>query len=241
VLQNEKYIAYADENTVEVISIGEAEKGINDPKDLHGGTYDAKDENGNPVKYVREFAGMTIEQLNALAGAPEAQFNKTGGVPYVCLVDPWTQKEITRIRAVSLGGIQKAVEEARAQLVKEHGPWVKRSTLKKVREDVKSIDASLALPKGGLVKALTDLRKLQAAIAKEADSVRAETKAVVEKVDEAAKVQLDDAEAKIAAGDVKGAKDVLGPIASLLRGTDFEARVKELQDKLKAASAPATK
>lgn len=133
----------------------------------------------------------------------------------------------------------KAVLEAKDALNKEHGASVKRSTLKKVRESVKAVEATLANPKGGVAPALADLHKLQASIVKESDGIKKETKAVEEKLLEAAKAQLDDAETKIGAGDAKGANAILGQLGPQLKGTEFEARVKELQDKAKAASAPA--
>lgn len=69
-LQNEKYIAFAEDNTVEVIALGDLDKGMANTKDRRNEQYDGKDENGNPVKYLKEFAGMTVEQLNGLNSSP---------------------------------------------------------------------------------------------------------------------------------------------------------------------------
>lgn len=233
-LQNDKYIEFADDNTVEILAMGSIQDGIS-KKDRRAETYDAKDEAGNPVKYMKEFAGCTVEQLEALNSSPAGQYNKTGKIPYVGIVDPFTLQEIKSMPGgAAAGGLMKAVEEAKVQLNKEHGPSVKRSTLKKVRSGIRDIESTLA-GKGGAAKALADLRKLQTSIAKEPESIRNETKAIEEKVLDAAKTQLDDAEAKIAAGDVKAAQAILSQLGSALKGTDLESRVKELAEKIKAA------
>jgi hypothetical protein len=238
VLQNEKYIEFADDNTVEILALGSIDDGIS-KKDKRADTYDAKDEAGAAAKYMKEFAGCTVDQLTAMNGSPGGQYNKTGKIPYVSIVDPFTLKEIHgQPGGYAAGGLMKAVLEAKDQLNKDHGVSVKRSTLKKVQTGAKAVEATLASPKGGVAAALTDLHKLQASIVKEADSIKAETKAVEDKVMEAAKAQLDDADAKIGAGDVKTAGTILSSIGSLLKGTDLEPRVKELGDKLKNA-APA--
>jgi hypothetical protein len=238
VLQNEKYIEFADDNTVEILALGSIDDGIN-KKDKRADLYDAKDGDGKDVKYMKEFAGCTVDQLQAMNGSPAGQYNKTGHIPYVSIVDPFTLKEIHgQPGGYAAGGLMKAVAEAKDQLNKEHGASVKRSVLKKVQADVKAVEATLASPKGGVAKALADLRKVQAGLAKEADSIKAETKPVEDKILEAAKAQLDDAEAKISSGDVKGAGSILSSIGSGLKGTDLEARVKELNEKLKNA-APA--
>jgi hypothetical protein len=235
VLQNEKYIEFADDNTVEVLALGELQSGI-DKGDRRAETYDGKDEKGNPVKYLKEFAGCTVEQLNALNSSPANQYNKTGHIPYVCLVDPWTQKQITPIAAVSVGGIGKAVAEARVALNKEHGPSVKRSTLRQVEAGVKAIEDLLA--KNDLAKALPEFNKLKTSLAKEGEGLKSKLKPAEEKVLELAKTQLDDAEAKLAAGEIKPAEKIVNALASGLKGTDLETRVKDLQAKIKAAGQP---
>ena len=238
VLQNDKYIDYANDNCVDVISEGDVEKGMNDPKDTHNGTYDGKDAEGKAVKYLKEFPGMTAADLIALNGSPAGQYNKTGKIPYTSIVDPYTQAEIKGMSgSQSVKGLMQAIDEAKAQINKEHGPSVRRSTVTKIDAAVKSIEASLA--KDGAAKALADLRKLQAGVEKEPEAIKAKVAACEEKVLEAAGKSLDDAEAKIAAGDLKGAKSVLSPLVGPLKGSPLEARVKELVEKTKPEPAPA--
>jgi hypothetical protein len=241
VLQNEKYIAFAEDNTVEVLSMGELEKGLKNTGDKRAATYDAKDENGNPVKYLREFAGATAEQLIALNGSPAGQYNKTKSIPYVAIVDPHTGKEMKSLPGgAAAGGLMDAAKEAKDQLNKEHGPSLRRSLLAKVDAAVKSIDAQIGKD-NGVAKAFADLKKLQASTEKEHETLKAMVDACSQRLLEAAGKALDDAEGKIAAGDLKGAKSILSPLASVLKGTDLEARVKELLEKVKAEAAPPAK
>ena len=236
-LQNDKYIAFAEDHTVEVLALGSIQEGI-DKKDKRADTYDAKDEAGKPVKFMKEFAGCTVEQLMALDSSPAAQYNKTGRIPYVGLVDPWTLQEIkSQPGGFAAGGLMDAVTEAQAKLAKEHGVSLKRSTLKKVDATAKDVEATLT--KAGPAKALEAMQKLQASIAKEPDTLKARLKPLNDKIMDAAKAQLDDAEAKIGSGDLKGAAAIVKPLASALKGTDLEARAKELLAKATPAPTPA--
>ena len=236
-LQNEKYIEFANDNTVEVIAMSRLQEGI-DKKDRKAETYDAKDEKGNPVKYLKEFAGMTVEQILGLDSSPAGQYNKTGKIPYVAIVDPFTLQEIKKQPGgFAAGGLMDAVIEAKAKLNKEHGPSVKRSSLKKFEAGAKAVEATLE--KGGAAKALADFAKLEASVAKEPEALQLKAKALKEKLVEASVADLDKAEALIGSGDLKGATSILKPLVSGLKGTDHEARVKELLEKAKPAPTEA--
>ena len=65
VMQNKKYIKFADKNTVEVIAIGGATAAV---KSGHkkAGTYKAKNAAGEEVEYLLEFPGMTAAGLSIL-------------------------------------------------------------------------------------------------------------------------------------------------------------------------------
>jgi len=239
VLQNEKYIEYANDHTVEVIALGDLEKGLADPQYARlSGTYDGKDEAGNPVKFLKEYAGMTVEQLVALDSSPAAQYNHTGHIPYASIVDPWTLQEVKSMPGG--GGVKtfmEAADEESKKLIAEHGPQVRRSVMQKVEASAKTIEASVA--KDGVAKALADAQKLQTSVAKEHDVIKARAKALVDKILETAKSQLDDAEGKIGSGDVKGATKILSSLVGALKGTELEQRSKELLDKTKAPAEPA--
>jgi len=233
VLQNEEYIAFADDNTVEVLSLGSIQDGIS-KKDKRADLYDAKDADGKAVQYMKEFAGCTVEQLEALNGSPGGQYNKTGHIPYVSIVDPYTLKELKSMPGgAAKGGLIKAVAEAKDALNKEHGASVKRSALWKIEASVKTLDASLT--KDGPAKVLPDVVKLETSVAKEHELLKTTVATFKEKVLEAAKAQLDDAEAKIGSGDLKGATKILNALAPSLKGTDLGRRANELLEKTKPA------
>jgi hypothetical protein len=233
VLQNDKYIAFADDNTVEVLALGSIPSQLDDPKDRRTETYDGKDENGKPVKYMKEFAGCTADQLNALNSSPAGQYNKTGRIPYLSIVDPYTLQEIKQMPGgAATKGLMESVLEAKDTL-KSHGASMKRSTLQKL--DAAVTEVTTTLDKSGPAAAMPGLLKFEAATAKESDSIKAKAAALREKILDAAKAQLDDAEAKIAAGDLKGAATIVKPLVSALKGTDLARRAAELMEKTKPA------
>jgi hypothetical protein len=237
VLQNEKYLAFAEDNTVEVIALQRLDEGIS-KGDRKAETYDAKDENGNPVKYLKEFAGMTVEHVNALNSSPAGQYNKTGKIPYVGIVDPYTLKEMKSMPGgAAAGGLMDAVAECKAQLNKEHGPSMKRSSLRRFKANVKSIDEQIGK---GAAKALADLKKLKESIAKEPQALKDEAGKLEEKILEAAKADLDKADGLITSGDLKGATAILKGYKGLFeKDSELDKRLKELMEKTKPAPEPA--
>lgn len=238
VLQNDKYIEFSDDNSVEVIALGRLQEGIdkNDPK---AATYDAKDDKGNPVKYLKEYPGMTVEEMLNLDRSPAGQYNDTGKIPYTVIVDPHTLKKIKGMSGgLSAKGLMEQVEIAKEQLQKEHGPSMKRSSLRKFEQGAKEVEA--LLEKSGVAKALESFRKLKGSIAKEPDALKAKASALETKLLDLARTKLDEAESMIGLGDMKGAKAILAPLGSVLKGTELEGRAKELLEKTKAAEpAPA--
>jgi len=237
VLQNDKYIAFSNDNTVEVLIEERLDEGVQ-KKDPKADTYDAKDEKGNPVKYMKEWPGLTYDEIIALAGSPGGQYNKTGKIPYTSIVDPYTLQEMKSLPGgQSAKGIMESVGEAAKKLVADHGPALKRATLQKFQATAKTIEDSIA--KTGGSKAMADLVKLQASIAKESEALKNKAKELEAKVLDAVKADLDKAEGLISAGDMKGATAILKPYAGLLKGTDLDARYKELSDKTKADAPPA--
>jgi hypothetical protein len=236
VLQNEKYIDFANDNTVEVVALGRLDEGI-EKKDRKAETYDAKDEQGNPVKYLKEYANCTVEQMLGLNSSPAGQYNKTGKIPYVGIVDPWTLQEIrSQPGGFAAGGLMDAVAEAKKKLNAEHGPSVKRSSLKKLETGAKNVQATLE--KGGAAKALAEFAKLETSVAKEPEALKAKLVPIKEKLLEAATADLDKADGLLGSGDVKGASTILNGLKTGLKGTDLEARLKELLEKAKTAAEP---
>ena len=236
VLQNDKYIDFANDNTVEVIAEQRLDEG-RQKKDPKADEYDAKDEKGNAVKYLKEWPNLTYDEVLALNSSPAGQYNKTGKIPYTSIVDPYTLTEMKGLAGgQSAKGVMEAVTEAKAQLAKDHGASLKRSVLTKFEAGAKAVDETLT--KGGAAKALADYRKLEASIAKEGDSLKAKGKELETKILEAAKAELDKAEEQIGAGDLKAAAASLNPLAKALKGTDLYDRAAQLLEKTKAAAPP---
>lgn len=240
VMCNEDYIKFANENTVEVIQFQDLDKALakgdamNADERKKSAVYKAKDENGKPVEYMCEFPGLTREEVQALHTSTP-NFNDTGGIPFTCIVDPHTAKEMGRFAG---GGhsASKVIEGVKAQLKvlnAAHGPSVSRALLTKVTGEAKRIVDGL--PKDGVAKAMAAYRKLETSVAKEGEGIKAKLVPVMEAVTAAATQQLDDAEALLGSGDLPGAKKLLDKLGRSLDGTPLESRVKELATKAKPA------
>ncbi len=233
VLQNEKYIAFANDNTVEVIAEERLDEGRS-KKDPKADEYDGKDADGKPAKLMKEWPNLTYDEMLALTSSPGGQYNHTGKIPYTSIVDPYTLKEIKGLSGgQSAKGLMEEVAVAKVQLNKDHGASLKRSVYAKYMAGEKAVQDLLA--KSGAAKALPEFRKLEASIAKEPDSLKTKAKTLEESILDAAKAQLDDAEAKIGSSDLKGAAAILNPLASALKGTDLARRANELLEKIKTA------
>ena len=146
-LQNKKYIKFAYENTVEVISMGKIDQALDAKaqgnaraKDFE--FYTAKDENGNKVERVVGWPNLTIEQMKKLNRSKAGQYNNTGKIPYTAIVNPHTLAEISNIRGgFGMGKLEDAVKAAKKSLGKEYGASVSRKTLDKIRKAEKKIQA----------------------------------------------------------------------------------------------------
>jgi hypothetical protein len=244
VLQNEKYIEFSDENSVEVVAMGRFDEAYNKGAARNAdemrktAEYDATDENGKPVKYLVEFPGWTKEDLYAVARSKASSYNDTGGIPFVCIVDPHTEKEMMRFpSSPAAGALMDEVKVQKKALNAQHGPSISRGVIAKNDAETKRILD--AMPKAGAAKSLADYRKLEKGLEKQPEAVRNRVKPTLEKILEAATKDLDDAEAKLAGSDAPGAKKILDRYGKTLDGTELELRYKELVGKCKAESAPA--
>ena len=143
VLQNKKYIKFAEDNTVEVLALGRLDEGIQkeDPK---AAKYKAKDEQGNEVEYMVSWPNLTFEQIQALRSSKAGTYNDTGGIPYTAFVNPHTLEKMSFLKGGSSSkAVMESVEIAKKQLEEEHGKGLSRDELKrneaavaKAREEV---------------------------------------------------------------------------------------------------------
>ncbi len=226
VLQNKQYLAFAAENTVEVLALQRLPEGIQ-KKDPRAAAYKAKGADGKEELQMLSWPGLTLADIEGMNSSKAGSFNKSGKIPYISIVDPWTEKELKGGNGGSSKGIQTDVDEFTKVLVKEHGKGVTRKDLNKVK-DAAAKSATLASQRE-FTKALEALVKATPA-AKETPAV------LTEKIAEAKKAVLDAAETILneieSANDkVKAKKDLLG-LMDRLRGTGFEARAKEMLPKL---------
>ncbi len=221
---NKKYIEFANENTVEVISLDRLEDGVKE-KDRKAETYEAKVD-GKTVRYLVEFPGLTVEDMVALRSSKAGTYNQTGKIPYTAVVDPWTLTELKSWNGgQGAGTIQDAVVEAKKAMVKEHGKGVSRKDLTLVRDADR--DAKGKAEKGDFAAALDRLAKLDAKAEKWADALKEQLKTAKADVIAAAEKALAAIEEK-KASDAAAAKKELATLTTRLRGTGLEAKAKEL-------------
>ena len=221
VMQNKKYIEFASKNTVEVICESRLDEGRQkgDPK---SGTYKVKGADGQEVEFMLEWPNLTYEEMIRLASSKAATYNKTGGIPYTCLVDPWTENEIVKWSGgQSAKTIIGAAEEARKTLVKEHGNGISRDQIKKI-EDAE-MESKKLLEANEFSKALDSLAKVGAKTDTWPESMKNRFAEQKQKAIEAATAALETAKALEPAKAKKEVSKLLGK----LNGTGLEMAAKE--------------
>lgn len=222
---NKKYMDFAADNTVEVISLSDLEKGV-EAGDRRAETYEAK-VGGETAKYLCEFPGLTVEDVKALRHSKAGSYNQTGKIPYTCIVDPWTLEEIQHWSGgQSSKSIIEAVEVARATLEEAHGEGLSRKELRKL--DRTEEKAAEAVEKQDYAKAIKLLDKA----AKDAPEVlQPRIKEARDGVIEAAGKAIDEAEST---EDAREAKRTLRRLRTKLKGTGLEPRVEQLLETIAA-------
>ncbi|MBK6940524.1 MAG: hypothetical protein IPH13_10035 [Planctomycetes bacterium] len=231
VMQNEKYIKFADKNSVEVIALGSLDKGI-EAKDHRADTYEATVD-GKKVELLVEFPNLTAEEVFALNSSKAGSYNNTGKIPYTSIVDPWTLEELQKWSGgIGSGTIQDAVLEARKKLTKEHGAGIERKALRDV-QDAGNAARELA-GKGDFAKAIEALKKVES-LANDQQLLQERIEKARTDVVAAATAAVDGIDA-MKADDPAKAKSELSKLMGKLRGTGLEDRAKELQAELVEAA-----
>jgi len=232
VLQNKKYIAFSEENTVEVLSLSRLDEGI-EKKDKRAGTYKAKDVDGTEKEFMLGWPNLTAEEISHLNGSQAGTYNKTGKIPYTAIVDPYTLEEMDNIKGgYGAGTLMDLVAAKKKELEKAHGKGISRKTLGKVKDADAAIRKELA--DGNLAKALSDSAALQKKVAKEPPAIIEMAEKTNADVLEAAKRQLDDVEAMINRGEKADAAKQLGSLTRALKNTSLEERALALLEQSKA-------
>lgn len=224
VLQNKKYIKFADENTVEVIAMGGMEEAArqNKPK---AGTY-TKKVNGEDVEFMVEFPNLTLEEMVALRKSKASSYNDTGKIPFTALINPHNEEEITRWSGgLSGSSIIDAVKEASKNLQQDHGKGIRRKTLSELAEA--EVSSQELTSDGDYTKALEGLDKLGRSAQEWPEGMQSRLATARQQVIAAAEKELSDIEALIDS-DAREATSRLSKIRMKLRGTGLEDQAKEL-------------
>ncbi len=233
VLQNKKYIKFANQNSVEVIAVSGV-KDAHDRGEKLASTYEAVGVDGQPAQYMLSWPGLTLEEIQSLRHGKAGSYNHTGGIPFTAVIDPHTQKIIKDFNSVASTPLMEAVKKARKQLSKQHG----KSLIS--RKDLEEIDkarskALAALAKEDLIKATAACKKILAKQQDWPESVQARVQAIQEKIRSFATARLEAVEAK-ADSDPKAAKRELNSLMRQLKGTGLTERAKKLKARLAAES-----
>ncbi len=221
VMENKKYIKFAERYTVEVACVSRLEEGVK-KEDRKAATYEAKGPDGQVQRLLVHWPGMTVEAMAAMRRSPAGRYNNTGKVPYTCIVDPHTLKELKHWKGgTSAKSIMEAVKDARKELVKAHGDGISRKAL----AGVEAVERELpALIEGGdYARAIKALDK--AAGSKPAAALSERVSAARAQVVEAARGALDAIRAET---DPAVATKSLRKLIRKLRGTGLEADAKAL-------------
>lgn len=230
VMQNKKYISFAEENSVEVLALSRLDEGIQ-KKDKRAVAYKAKGPDGQDVTYMLEWPGLTLAEILTLDRSKAAQYNKTGKIPYTCLVDPHTEAEVERLGS-SAKAIMESVEAYRKKLQKEHGKGYSRKDLEKLTVAEAKVGQFVAAKE--FAKAVEALGKVVAQGAPEPVTKR--LTASREAITKAATDEVQRVE-ELSKTDVAKAKKELAGLVERLRGTGVEDKAKDLMKALAASSS----
>lgn len=229
VMTNKKYVPFAEENTVEVISMDRLPEAI-EKKERNAETYKAK-RGDEEVELMVEFPSLTAQEMIDLHSSQAGQFNNTGKVPYTSIVDPHTLKEETHfLGGTSSSKIMESVLELRKKLTAEHGNAITRPDLNALKDaettTVKKCES------GDFAGALTLIAPLQKKSDKWGEDHKKRLATVRDQIVTAATAALEEVE-KLAGSDAAAAKTQLGKLLPKLKGTGLEAKAQELQKTLK--------
>lgn len=233
VLQNKKYIKFASQNTVEVMVMSGLEGGIQ-KKDRKAATYESVDESGKKVEYLVEFPGMRVEDITGMTRTKAASYNDTGSIPHTAFVDPFTLEKLEGIKGgASAGQVTDAAEAAMKIIRKQNGK------AEFSRKDIAKIDSAAAkvqkeLGRSRLDKALSAVRKLEKSAKSWPELAQGRVAKIKQVVLDAASAQIDEYE-KLGESNPRMAKTKLAVLGGRLKGTELEARVKDLIAKMIAA------
>ncbi len=145
VLHNAKYVKFAEENTVEVVTMEESDRAIREKSRLIR-TYKGKDIHGEETDYLVELPGMTLDDVQTISSAnsPALEYIQGDKIPYHAIVDPHTLKEMEGFYGKkSAQQIIEIVGRHVKALKKQYGPGVPRKDWRRLIEREAEIDKLL--------------------------------------------------------------------------------------------------
>ena len=232
VLQNKKYIKFADDNTVEVLVLDRLEEAI-EKEEKGAATFKGKDEDGQEKEFFLGYPNLTLEDIKGMRSTKAGSYNNTGKIPYTAIVNPHTLEELENIKGGYAGKtLMDIVTTHRKALAKEHGKSLSRKVLTKVRKQEQAIQGELQ--KESYAKALSATAKLEKSVAKQPAALIEMVGKIKADVVAACGKKLDSLEALIGRGAKAEASKELGPLARALKGTSLEERVNGLLAQAKA-------
>ncbi len=231
VMQNKKYIRFANRYTVEVITLGSIERGVSSGH-RNARTYETKDPlTGKIRKEFALFPGLTLEDMQKINRSKARTYNQSGKIPHTSIVDPFTEEKMQEwVGGISAKTLMEKIKADQKALLKENGkPKITRKELFKIRATLKK--TLLALGKKNFNKAWSELRSLKKKAQNLPKEVLDEIKPVEEKALDFARKKLEAAKDLIQSNPAK-AKMIAGSLATKLAGTELEDQAKEILEEL---------
>lgn len=144
-LESSVYADFAEKHSVEFLVTEELDRALRDKNRLVR-TYKATDPYGDPVEYLVEFPGVTIEQLQQLSNSKAVRYISTSGkIPYTSIVDPHTGKELEGVVGVrSVKEFIALISKHKKMLEQRYGKGVPRKVWNGVVESEIQVDMLLA-------------------------------------------------------------------------------------------------
>ena len=209
VLHNAKYVKFAEENTVEVVTMEESDRAIREKSRLIR-TYKGKDIHGEETDYLVELPGMTLEDVQTISSAnsPALEYIQGDKIPYHAIVDPHTLKEMEGFYGKkSAQQIIEIVGRHVKALKKQYGPGVPRKEWRRLIAREAEIDKLLV--KEDIAGAMKAYRAAARLFKQPPELIR-------ERLESAHEVIVDDAQELAARLDKEGKKAAAANIRKLV-------------------------
>ena len=227
VLHSAKYIKYARDNAVEVITmeeidVAEAKKS----KDIR--TYKTKDAYGDEVEYLAEFPGITMDDLKRISAdtAPPIEYMQGGKIPYHGFVDPHTLKEMESVRGKrSVAQMIALIEKHKKTLKEKHGAGIERKHWRSAGQ--REIEIDLALAESDFLAALKAHDAMALLVKRPAEALKTRIDSAFEVIESDLAKHFDTVEAMTGPERKKAAK-MIKKLLPHLKDTKLEARARSV-------------